>query len=127
MWNHSWNFFFQNPIEQSYFHHSYQNDYDDYYYHDFYDTYYSDFDYQIEKEDYFLGFQRPKTIFERVISKIKQFFTWPRLSERQSAIIPILGPIFGGIFGLVSFAGKNIIICPEKKATYTKKKCWCTI
>ena len=32
----------------------------------------------------------------------------PMISERQAAIIPILGPIFAGVFGLVSFTGKEL-------------------
>ena len=32
----------------------------------------------------------------------------PMISERQAAIIPILGPIFAGVFGLVSFTGKKL-------------------
>ena len=34
----------------------------------------------------------------------------PIISERQAAIIPILGPIFAGVFGLVSFTGKELTL-----------------
>ena len=82
-------------------------DYDEYYYNGYYENYYLESDY-LPRHDYFWQKQPSRNIFEKLFLKIKKFIIGPILSERQAGIIPIIGPIFGGIFGLVSFAGTKL-------------------
>ena len=62
------------------------------------DDYDISFDYYNEEYNFL---KIPKNTFDRIFSMI------PILSERQAGVFSILGPIFAGIFGLVTFSGKR--------------------
>ena len=80
---------------------SLDNEINSIYYHDY--DYETEFDYYKEEDYYVL--KNLKNTFERLFSKI------PKLSERQAGVFSFIGPIFAGIFGLVSFTGKNNFCC----------------
>ena len=86
------------------------------------DDYDISFDYYDEEYNFFTT---PKNTFDRIFSMI------PILSERQAGVLSILGPIFAGILGLVTFSGKILAlkifwlstISPSKVQKFFKENC----